>query len=113
MKHLVWLVTLVAALAVGLAACSKKNEVDTAKLQKSFQTADSATQSTVNKAIVAIQSADYTEALNELKKVAGQAKLTPEQQQTVKDTIDQVTKMMGQKVEKAVGDLQKSIPAPK
>ncbi len=111
MKLYVWLVAMIAVVAVTLTGCSKKtDEIDTAKLQKSFQTADSTTQSTLNKAIVAVQSEDYPEALKELKALAAQAKLTPEQQQAVKDTIEQVTKKMGAAAEKAVGDLQKSLP---
>ncbi len=111
MKRYVWLVTVVMAFAVTMLGCSsKKNEVDTAKLQKAFQSADTKINSSVNNAIVAIQSEDWPGALAELKKVAAETKLTPEQQSAVKSTIEQVTQKMGDAAKKAVGDIQKSMP---
>ena len=113
MKYCTWLITLLAAVTVMLAGCSKKTGVDTAKLQSAFKTTDATTSSSISKAVVAIESEDYSGAMSELKKIAANAKLTPEQQQAVKDTIDQITKMLGDKAKEAVGaagDLQKNLP---
>ncbi|HEX2999412.1 MAG TPA: hypothetical protein VHR86_04160 [Armatimonadota bacterium] len=117
MKHYIWFVTLVAVLTMALVGCSKQKGVDTTKLQKSFAAADTTTQSTVNKIIIAVQSEDYPNATAELNKLATNAKLTPEQQQAIKDTLAQITKIASEQVQKAgeaatkaAGDVQKALP---
>lgn len=111
--HLI-LITIVAA-AVALGGC-KKSGVDTSKLESSFKSAEPAAQTSVEKAVSAIKSADYAGALAELKSIAEKAKLTPEQEQAVKDIVAQVQQMLadtakqaGEKASEAVGDLQKSL----
>jgi hypothetical protein len=114
--HQLMLVTIMAA-AFALAGCKKSGgSVDTAKLESSFKSAEPATQSSVDKAVSAIKSADYAGALAELKSVAEKAKLTPEQEQAIKDVIAQVqqaladtAKKVGEDASKAVGDLQNSL----
>ena len=105
------------ALALVVTSCGKKDEVSTSALEKSFQSAEAPTQSSVNDAVAAIKSADYAGALAKLQKVAADAKLTPEQQKAVQDVIAQVKTALtasmnkaGEGASKAVGDLQKSLP---
>jgi len=118
MKKCGWiLISLSIAAAVCLTACAKKSAVDTAPLEKSFSSAEPATQTTVDKAVSAIKAGDYTGALTELKTLASNAKLTPEQQQAVKDVMAQVqtavteaAAKMKDQVTKGAEDLQKSLP---
>ncbi len=114
MKQHIW-IALILALVVGFVGCSsKKGEVDTAKLQKSFANSDQKVNSTVQQAVIAIQSDDYAGAITQLKKVAAEAKLTPEQQQVIKDTLDQLSKKVAESAKGAVNEMQKSMPtAPK
>lgn len=112
--HQLILIT-VTAMAFALVGC-KKSGVDTSGLENSFKSAEPATQSSVEKAVSAIKSADYAGAMAELKSVAEKAKLTPEQEQAIKDVVAQlqqkvadVAKQAGEKASEAVGDLQKSL----
>jgi hypothetical protein len=85
--------TAIALLTVALTTgCSKKIAVDTVKLDYAFQSAEAGTQSSVNEAIVAIDNAKYSEALEKLKKVAADPKLTAEQKSNVNDVIAQLEK---------------------
>ena len=116
------MMVMLAALAV--VGC-KKNEggsVDTSGLEASFASAESAAKSGVDKAVAAIKSADYAGALTELKSLGDKVKLTPEQEQAVKDLMAQLEKLVAGGAEKAgeaatkaaddagkaVGDVQKS-----
>ncbi len=118
MKTYSWIVLVMAALTLAFAGCSKnKANVDTAPVEKSFTSADTTTKTSADKAVSAIKAGDYAGALTELKTLASNAKLTPEQQQAIKDVMAQVqqaltqaaTKVQGDAT-KAVGDLQKSLP---
>lgn len=99
-------------LVVALIGCSsKKGEIDTAKLQKPFATADAKVNGTVNKAVVDIQTEDYASAMTTLQKLAAETKLTPEQQQAIKDTVDQLAKKLGDKAKSTINEMQKNVPA--
>ncbi len=112
-----WLVLLLAALVLG--GCNKQSSqssIDTAPLEKSFQTADPATQNRAQRAIADIKSANYSSALGQLKEMAGNAKLTPEQQQAIKNTLSQIEQGFKDTAEKvkdsakgALSDASKSI----
>ena len=102
---------MLAAVLVAFAGCSSKpKEIDTSKLRKTFESASQTTQTTVQNAVIAIQSEDYSAAVTELKKVAADTKLTPEQQQALKDTLDQLAKKVQEAASKTMDELQKSIP---
>jgi hypothetical protein len=101
MKHITWLVTLLAVLTLSLVACSKQKGVDTNPLQKSFASADTSLQSTVNKIIVSVQTEDYTAALADLKKLGENTKLTAEQKQAITDTVAQINKFAADALKKA------------
>jgi hypothetical protein len=72
--------------------CSKKVAVDTVKLEYSFQAADQSIQTTVNEAVEAIDKADYTGAVEKLKKVSVDPKLTAEQKTAVDGVLAQLEK---------------------
>lgn len=119
MKKITSIITVViVALSLSFTACSKKGaaNVDTAKLEQIFQSADGSAKSSVNEAVAAVKNADYAGALTKLQAVAKDAKLTPEQQAAVKDVIEQVRTALSGAADKAVegankaaGDLQKSL----
>src|SRR5712671_6034930 len=113
MKPINWILTAMAATVLLSNGCGSKNSVDTAPLEKSFAAAEPANKSAADKAVSAIKSADYSGAMSQLKGLASQAKLTPEQQQAVKDTLAQIQKQitdaaakMGSEGQKAASDLQ-------
>ncbi len=119
MKLNSWTLAAVAASALLLSGCANKNSVDTAPLEKSFASAEPANKSVADKAVSAIKTGDYTGATAELQKLAAQAKLTPEQQQAVKDTLAALQKQLSdvaakatKDAGKAAGDLPKSLPKP-
>jgi len=101
---------------LALVGCKKGEGVDTSALEKSFASAEATVKSGADRAVSAIKSADYAGALNELKTLAQNGKLTPEQEQAVKDVMakvqqfvtDAANKAAGE-ANKAVGDLQKSL----
>lgn len=105
-----------AALALTLTGC-KQSGVDTSKLESSFKSADVRAQTTVEEAVAAIKAGDYAAGLAKLTSVAEKAKLTPEQEQTLKDVIAQLQQLLadtaqkaGQAADKAAKDLQKALP---
>ena len=101
---------LMAAMAatLALAGCGKSNDVNTSALESSFKASEPATQTVADKAVAAIKSSDYAGALTQLQSLAAQAKLTPEQQQAIKDVMAQVQKVMTDAAGKAVGDATKA-----
>ena len=116
MKQCVWRLRLLLAVTLLFVGCSKTSSVDTGKLESSFQAADP-NKSEADKAVAAIKAGNYSQALTELQQLAKKAKLTPEQQQAIKDVIAPVQKQMsematkaGGDAQKATGDLQKSLP---
>ena len=116
MKIMQWILTATAAASLILTGCSKKSSVDTAPLEKSFSSAESTNKSSADKAVSAIKSGDYSGAMAELKTLTSRAKLTPEQQQAVKDTLAQVQQQLtdaaskvGKEAEKAASNIQKSL----
>ncbi len=117
MKVYQWILGALAAVALIIVGCSKGSSVDTAPLEKNFKSGDPAAQSSADKAVAAIKAGDYAGAMSELKTLAGNAKLTPEQQQAIKDVTAQVEKAIAdaaakakEQAGKAVQDMQKSLP---
>jgi len=98
---------LCAALFV-LAGCSKQGSVDTSAMENSFKTAEPTLRTSADKVVAAVKSADYAGAMAELKTLAGNAKLTPEQQQSLKDLMAQVQKAITDAAAKATGDATKA-----
>ncbi|HOX55364.1 MAG TPA: hypothetical protein P5205_01515 [Candidatus Paceibacterota bacterium] len=93
---------------LALAGCSKPTgNVDTSALESSFQSAEASVKESADKAIAAIKSADYAGAVAELKKLAENAKLTPEQKQSVNDWIAKAQNAVGEAVGKAADEAGK------
>src|SRR5437016_4755337 len=90
MKLLNLLIIVLGLTLAGSSGCSKKLAVDTVKLEYSFQGADPATQTTVTEAVESIDKADYSGALEKLKKVSGDPKLTAEQKTAVSGVMAQI-----------------------
>ncbi len=95
MKTKVNCLLLAASLALfGWAGCSKSESggttIDTAKVEAAFSTASAVDKAEVDKALGAIKSGDYAAAMASLNKAVANVKLTPEQQQSLKDLIAQV-----------------------
>jgi len=121
MKILILTLTTVAGLALlGLTGCSKSGSdaaaIDTSKLQSTFSAVAAVDKAEVEKAIGAIKSGDFASAVTSLKQAAANVKLTPEQQQAIKDTLAQVQAKLGaaateaaDKAKTAAGDLQKAV----
>jgi hypothetical protein len=109
MKTSKWIHTAIMTVTLAMAGCGKQSSVDTASFEKSFKTAEAAVQTSADKVVTAIKSADYTGAMTELKALASNAKLTPEQQQSIKDVIAQVEKLMADTANKAVGEASKAM----
>ena len=119
MKFTSWILSALTAVILLSNGCGSKGSVDTAPLEKSFASAEPANKSAADKAVAAIKAQDYSGAMAQLQTLAAQAKLTPEQQQAIKDVLAQVQKQLGDTAEKmtkdgqkAAGDLQKSLTKP-
>ena len=97
------------AVTLAMAGCSKQGSVDTSALEKSFKPAEAALQTSADKVVTAIKSDDYSGAMAELKTLASYAKLTPEQQQAIKDVMAQVEKAISDAAGKAAGEASKAM----
>jgi len=98
------------AATLGLVGCKKEgSSVDTAQLETSFKTSDADTKSDVDKAVTEIKNTNYSGALANLKGVAAKAKLTPEQQQAVKDTVAKIEKQLSSAVHQVADDANKGL----
>ena len=96
-------VMIVAAAFVG---CGKKG-IDTSKLEQSFQASEPAAKQNVQGVVQAVEKQDYASATASLQKLAGQTKLTPDQQEAIKDVLEQVKAKLAETVNKAAGEAQK------
>jgi outer membrane protein assembly factor BamD (BamD/ComL family) len=110
MKKRVWILLAVMSLSLAVFGCGKAGSVDTSKLVSSFKSAPPAQQSDVDQIVSAIQGGSYSQAVTDLQSLASEAKLTPQQQRAIKDTIAALQAQMTKTAGKAAGDLQKSLP---
>jgi len=129
MKISAWMLTAVMTITLALVGCSQQgggggggagggsSSIDTSAVESSFQSAEATLKASADKAIAAVKSADYSDAVAELKKLADNANLTPEQKQAIKDLTDKVQKAIteaaGKAAEgagKAMEDVSKSLP---
>ena len=110
MKTSKWIHTAIMTMTLAMASCGKQSSVDTASFERSFKSAEAAVQTSADKVVTAIKSADYSGAMAELKTLASNAKLTPEQQQTIKDVMAQVEKLVADAASKAAGEVSKAMP---
>jgi len=81
-----------------------KGEVDTAALEKSFQTAEPTAKDRANSAVAALKAGKYQEALTQLQGLLSNLKLTPEQKQSVQDAIarirDKISRGAGEAIDR-------------
>src|SRR6185503_17506885 len=92
------------------AGCSKKQEVDTKKLETSFSSSsEPVARSEADKAIAAIKKQDWPAATASLQRLAASAKLTDEQKNSVKDALEQVGKVIKDTANKAVDEANKAL----
>ena len=92
------------ALTLAMSGCNKQGGVDTALFEKSFKSAEATVHTSADKVVTAIKSADYSSALAELKTLASNTTLTPEQQQAIKDVTAQVQKLIADAASKIAGE---------
>ena len=99
------------AMAAGLvfAGCGKKEGLDTSKVEKSFSAAEPAAKAEVEKIVAAVKSSDYAGAVASLQKLASNAKITPDQKQTLNDLLAQVQTALGDAAKKAAGEATKAV----
>jgi hypothetical protein len=109
MKTSKWIHTAIMTVTLAMAGCGKQSSVDTAAFEKNFKTAEAAVQTGADKVVTAIKSADYSGAMTELKTLASNAKLTPEQQQSIKDVMAQVEKLIADTANKVAGEASKAM----
>ena len=110
MKTSKWIHTAIMTMTLAMASCGKQSSVDTASFERSFKSAEAAVQTSADKVVTAIKSADYSGAMAELKSLASNASLTPDQQQTIKDVMAQVEKLVADAASKAAGEVSKAMP---
>jgi hypothetical protein len=89
--------------------CSKSGKVDPAPIEKSFASSDASLKAAADKAVAAIQSADYSGAMAELQKLAANVNLTDEQKKAVTDVLAQVQKAIADLGKKATGEAGKAM----
>ncbi len=90
MKPLHYLGALTAALAITVAGCSKDETVDTSKVESTFSAAEPSAKAQVDQIVTAVKAGDFGAASAPLQALASNVKLTPDQQQAVKDLMAQV-----------------------
>lgn len=100
------MVVALGALSV-IAGCGNKGRVSTAELQSSFKSAEPAMQTLVNNAVAAVKSNNYPKALSDLQTLAHKARLTPDQQQSLKDTMAAIQNKISSTTNKPAAEPQK------
>jgi hypothetical protein len=109
-KNFGWILVVALGASLTITGCSNKGRVSTSDLQSSFKSAEPAMQTLVDKAVGAVKSNNYPEALNNLQLLSHKARLTLDQEQSVKDTIAAIQKHISDTANKAAADSQKSQP---
>ena len=104
-----WMMAALFALALAVAGCGQKNQVDTANLEKSFADSEPDQQTELNNALKAIQSEDYAGASASLQKLAARAELTDAQKQAIQDVLAQIQKAMGEALEEAAQEADETV----
>lgn len=117
MKTTRWIHSAIMALTLAMSGCSKQGGVDTASFERIFKTAEASVQTSADKVVTAIKSGNHSGALAELRTLANNAKLTPEQQQAIKNVMAQVERLVADAASKAAGeastamiDIPKTLP---
>jgi hypothetical protein len=104
-----YILILVAFALCVASGCAKKEQVDTVKLEASFNTAEPSTKGEVDKAVAAIKQQDWAGATASLQRLGADAKLTEDQKKAVKDTLEDVGKVIKDTAQKAVDGAGKAL----
>ncbi len=111
MKFKLQLLVAIAGLALlGLAGCSKTDsgaKVDTSKVESEFSSVPASDKTDVEKAIASVKAGDFASAATSLQAAASNVKLTPAQQQALKDLLAQVQAQIGNAASKTVDAAKK------
>jgi hypothetical protein len=120
MKRFVWMLVVALGASLTITGCGHKGAVSTSELRSSFKSAEPAMQTLVNNAVAAVKSNNYPEALSDLQVLSHKARLTPDQQQVLKDTMAAIQTKISSTTNKPVAepqrtpvDLQKLLGRPK
>ena len=101
-KHGLKFTALILAAGLGLAGCGKSNPgpapaqtvgpggAEAAKVEKAFASADPSLRFPVDDALRIVKAGAYADALPALRKLAGNARLTPEQKQALQELIQKL-----------------------
>ena len=81
--------------------CNKSESIDTSRIEKSFESADSALKSAVEPCITALKDGNWSAAGTQLEKVLANAKITPEQKQAVTSVLEQIKAKLTEAAAKA------------
>ena len=112
MKRIVGIVSVVVAF-ITLIGCGGS---PSSRVESSFASAEPSQKESAQKAVDAAKAGNYAGAMAQLQALAATAKLTPEQQDAIKDMLADIQKQLQAKAaeatanaQKAVGDLQKKL----
>ena len=96
MKSIITLVALTVVLALAVTGCGEKTsgKTDVKALEKAFSGAEPAYKDVINKAVTAINAANYQEAFGELMKLNNNENLTTEQRQAVADAMHELAHLL-------------------
>ena len=113
MKPLNWLLTTIVAATLVLTGCSKSDQqtqlIDTASVEKSFASAEPTLKASAQKVVSEIKAGNYQAALQELKTLGANAKLTEEQKNAITKIIADVQKAITGAIGKATGQADKAL----
>lgn len=111
MKKYIGMLCIVLVASVALIGCGGSAS---SRVESSFASAEPSLKDSAQKAVDAVKAGNYAAAGAQLQALAGNAKLTPDQQQAVKDLIADMQKQIqaqaakaAEGAQKALGDLQK------
>jgi hypothetical protein len=111
-KNFGWMLVVTLGLSLTITGCGNKGRVSTSDLQSSFKLAEPAMQTLVDKTVGAVKSNNYPEALSDLQVLSHKARLTPDQQQSINDTVAAIQKHVSDVASKAAADSQKTTGNP-
>jgi hypothetical protein len=97
--------------ALTVTGCGSKGRVSTSELRSSFKSAEPAMQTLVDKAVAAVNSNNYPEALSDLQTLSHKARLTVDQEQALKDTIAAIEKKTSSLTNKPAAEPPTKLPS--
>jgi outer membrane protein assembly factor BamD (BamD/ComL family) len=113
MKKYIGMLCIVIVASVAMIGCGGS---PASKVESSFASAEPSLKESAQKAVDAVKAGNYAGAAAQLQALAGNAKLTPAQQQAIQELIADVQKQIQAKAaqamegaQKAMGDLQKKL----